>query len=334
MKDFRVTEVLGLLRRTAPFLGFRLLIYLGITLAYILATGGGAGLGYLLGGIGGNAGAGGTWGGLAGFAVVGALVYWFREYLLYLVKAGHIAVLVELLEGKELPGGRGQIEHAQAEVRQRFAQASVLFGVDQLIKGVIRAFNRTFLSVATLLPIPGIEGLAKFVNSVLRLSLTYLDEVILAYCIHTRSDNPWATSRTALILYGQNYKAFLRNAIFLALCVWGLTFLVFLLVLGPVGLLVAAFPGIAGGMTLLIALVLAWALKAAIIEPFAMTALMQAFFRITEGQTPDPGWEARLEELSSRFRELGEKAREWARPRGTDTAAPSAATASGESPGS
>ncbi|MFB4204310.1 hypothetical protein ACEZHJ_10940 [Arhodomonas sp. KWT2] len=329
MMDFDVTEVLGLLRRTAPFLGFRLLVYLGITLAYVIATGGGAGIGYALGHIGGDPGAGGAWGGIAGFALVGALVYWFREYLLYLVKAGHIAVLVELLDGADLPGGRGQIEHARSVVQERFAEASVLFGVDQLVRGVIRAFNRVFFSVATLLPLPGVEGLARVVNGILRLSLTYVDEVILAYGVRTRSDNPWASSRTALVLYGQNYRAFLRNAVILALCVWGLTLAVFLVVLAPVAALVAVFPGAAGGLTLLVALVFAWAIKAAVIEPFAMTALMQAFFRVTEGQTPDPAWETRLEELSERFTELGERARSWASGHTVDTPGPATADTSG-----
>ena len=70
---------------------------------------------------------------MLGFGVVGAVMYFLREYLLYIVKAGHIAVLVELLDDGELPGGRGQINHATEVVKQRFGQASILFGVDQLV---------------------------------------------------------------------------------------------------------------------------------------------------------------------------------------------------------
>ncbi|MDZ7839978.1 MAG: hypothetical protein U5R46_04025 [Gammaproteobacteria bacterium] len=49
----------------------------------------------------------------------------------------------------------------------------------------------------------------KFLNTVVTLSLTYLDEVILAHNIRTRADNPWESGRTALVLYAQNYKSFL-----------------------------------------------------------------------------------------------------------------------------
>lgn len=308
MKDFQIGEIVALLSRTSAFLAFRFLIYLGITLVYVIGTGVGAGTGYVVGSIGDNAAGFSAWGGLIGFGIVGAVVYMLREYLLYLVKAGHIAVLVELMQGREVPGGRSQIAHAQAIVRERFAEASALFAVDQLIKGVVNAFNRVFFTVASLLPIPGSGGLVKFLNSVLRLSLTYLDEVILGYNIRTQSDNPWASSRTALILYAQNYKVFLKNAFWLAFFVWGLTFLVFLLALAPAAGLVAVFPGSAGPVTLAVAVVFAWAIKQAVIEPFGMVALMQVFEKVTAGQTPDAEWEAKLESLSSKFGELTSRA--------------------------
>lgn len=308
MKDFQIGEIVGLLSRTSAFLAFRFLIYLGITLVYVIGTGVGAGTGYVVGSIGDNAAGFSAWGGLIGFGIVGAVVYMLREYLLYLVKAGHIAVLVELMQGREVPGGRSQITHAQAIVRERFAEASALFAVDQLIKGVVNAFNRVFFTVASLLPVPGSGGLVKFLNSVLRLSLTYLDEVILGYNIRTQSDNPWASSRTALILYAQNYKVFLKNAFWLAFFVWGLTFLVFLLALAPAAGLVAVFPGSAGPVTLAVAVVFAWAIKQAVIEPFGMVALMQVFDRVTEGQQADPEWEAKLDEVSDKFRELKDRA--------------------------
>jgi hypothetical protein len=314
MKDFSIRQVLGLLAKTAPFLVFRFLIYFAITLAYFLITGVGAGLGYFVGSIGDDPGAYSVWGGVFGFAAASAVMYFLREYLLYLVKAGHIAVLVEVMDGKSIPGGRAQIDYAQQCVRERFAESSVLFAVDQLIKGVLKAFNRTFFTIATLLPIPGAAGVVKFINTILNLSLTYLDEVILAYNARTRSDNPWKSSQVALVLYAQNYKAFLKNAFFLAFVVWGLTLAVFLVILAPVAGLVSLFPGSAGPLTLLVALVFAWGVKQAVIEPLAMTSLMQVFFKVTEGQTPNAEWEARLDKVSAKFRTIKDKAKTW----GTD----------------
>src|SRR5690554_7454193 len=86
-------------------------------------------------------------------------MYVLREYLLYMVKAGHIAVLVELLEGHSLPQGRSQIQHATASVKERFGRASALFAVDQLIKGVLKALTGLVRGVFRLLPIPGAQQL-------------------------------------------------------------------------------------------------------------------------------------------------------------------------------
>lgn len=323
--DFKIGEILGLMAKTMPFLVFRFLIYFAITFAYILMTGIGAGIGWGIGRIATEDPAGfSAIGGIIGFGIVSVVAYLLREYLLYMVKAGHIAVLVELMEGKELPQGRGQIEHAQAVVRERFKESSVLFGVDQLIKAVLRAFNRVFFTVTAFIPIPGLRNLVKFINTVVNLSLTYLDEVILAHNIRTRSDNPWDSGRAALILYAQNYKAFLKNAFFLAFIIWGLTALVFVLILGPIIGLVSLMPAVAGPLTLIFALVFAWGVKQSVIEPIGMTALMQVFFKVTEGQTPNPEWESKLEGVSKKFGEMGRKAREWRsdQPAAQDAEAP------------
>ena len=52
MWDFSISSALGLMARTFPFLVFRMFIYFGIALAYVVLTGGGAGLGWLVGAAG------------------------------------------------------------------------------------------------------------------------------------------------------------------------------------------------------------------------------------------------------------------------------------------
>src|SRR5690554_4847628 len=143
MWDFSIGKSIGIMIKTLPFILLRIAVYFGITLAYILVTGTGAGIGFGIGALGdGGFQASSTfWGGAIGFGLVAAVMYWAREYILYIVKAGHIAVLVELIDGRALPAGRGQIDHATAIVKERFAQASVLFALDQLIKGVIAAIT-------------------------------------------------------------------------------------------------------------------------------------------------------------------------------------------------
>lgn len=308
MIDFETGKIFSVLMRTLPFFVLRLLVYLGITLAYVVGVGVGGGIGALFGSLGGASGGGLAWGGLVGFGLVSGVLYWAREYLLYLVKAGHIAVLVELMEGREIPAGKGQIEYARGLVTARFKESSLLFGLDVLIKGILRVFNRLTASIAGLLPIPGLDGVVKIVDAVVNTSLTYLDEVILAQIFRQRSANAWATSRESVVLYAQNYKGVLKNAAVLTFMVWGMTLLIFLIVLAPVAALVALYPGAAGIWTFMLALVLALSLKAALIDPFAMTALMQVYAKLTDGQQPNPEWDARLDKMSKKFRTLKERA--------------------------
>src|SRR5690554_6898902 len=118
-----------------------------------------------------------------------------------------------------------------------------------------------------------------------------------------------------------------KNALFLAVIVWVVTFVLFLVVLGPAAALVTAFPGLAGFWTVVVALVFALALKAALVDPFAMASLLQAYFKVTEGQEPNPEWVAKLEGASDKFREMGQKARDWV-PFGKEEPEPAPASAS------
>ncbi|TNF21457.1 MAG: hypothetical protein EP318_07730 [Rhodobacteraceae bacterium] len=310
MWDFSLGAALGLMGRTLPFVLLRLVVYFAIALGYVLVTGVGAGVGWGIGSFGDADFRATTtaWGSFAGLGIFGALMYWAREYILYIVKAGHIAVLVELLDGKPMPQGRSQIAHAGTVVRERFPQASVLFALDQLIKGVIRAITGLVRGLLTALPVPGVQQLGVVLSAFLRVAVGFIDEVILAHAIRTRSDNAWMSAREALVLYGQNYKPMLKNAGWLALFVYGLSFVVFLLMLAPAALVVYLMPGAWAAGGVVFALLFAWSVKAALLEPLAITCMMQVYFKVIEGQTPDPEWDAKLEQMSGKFRKLKDRA--------------------------
>ena len=311
--NFSISKAIGMMGKTAPFIVFRVLVYFGIAVAYVLATGTGAGLGYGIGFMGDEDFRASTtmWGGLLGFGVVGGVIYFLREYLLYMVKAGHIAVMVELLEGRDLPMGRAQIDHAQRVVRDKFGEASVLFGIDQLVKGVVRSITGLIQGLASLLPIPGLNNAMQFVRAYLRVAVGLLDEVMLAHGMRTGATNPYASARDALVLYGQNAKPMLISAAWITLITYALAFVVFLIMLAPAALVVYLIPGAWSAGGIIFALLFAWAVKVALIEPFAIACLLQAFFKVTEGQEPNPEWVTKLEGVSDKFVKLGQKAGSW-----------------------
>ena len=96
MWNFSLIRAITLVAQTAPFVVLRLLVYLGVAVAYLVATGGGAVVGFGFGNLSADPdtpAAGAFWGGLSGFGVVSAVLYLAREYILYLVKAAHITEL-------------------------------------------------------------------------------------------------------------------------------------------------------------------------------------------------------------------------------------------------
>lgn len=308
MWDFSVGRTVGLMLQTLPFIIMRMIVYFGITIAYLVATSAGALVGYGVGHVSDDPAAFSLWGGVIGFGVVSVAVYWVREYILYILKAGHIAVMVELMQGRALPEGKSQIDYAKGVVTARFGEANVLFALDQLVKGCIAAITGLIGGIAAFLPLPGLNGLVAFINTVIRLSLTYVDEIILGYNIKLNSRNPWETSRQGLVLYAQNGKTMVKNAIWLSVMLWVVAIVIFIVMLAPMAGLFFLLPGDIAGWSFVAAIVFAWAFKAAFLEPFAIAALMDVYFRVIEGQTPNVEWDRRLAEASAKFRELKEKA--------------------------
>lgn len=313
MWNFSIVTSLALMVRTAPFLIFRALVYFGIAAALVVVTGAGAGTGYGIGYFGTDEfrASSTMWGGIAGFGLTVGVIFFLRDALLYAVKAGQIAVMVEYLDGKSLPYGRGQIAHARAVVTERFGQTAALFALDRLIRGVIGAISGIVDGLMTLLPIPGLNQIGGVVRAYLRVAVGLVDEVILAHAIRTRSENAWEAAHDGLVLYAQNARPMLINAAWLTLISWTLAAVVFLLMLGPAAAVVWLLPGDASAGMFVFALVFAWAVKAAVIEPFASACMIQAFFNVTEGQQPLPEWRGRLTQLSDKFRQLGERAVGW-----------------------
>ncbi len=283
----------------------------------VVVTGAGAGTGYGIGLVGDEEfrATSTVWGGIAGFGLTAGVVFFLRDYLLYMVKAGQIAVMVEYLDGKPLPYGQGQIAYARRVVTERFGQASALFALDRLVRGVIAVITGLVEGVMTILPVPGLNRIMGAVRAWLKVAVGLVDEVILAHAIRTRSENAWEAAHDGLVLYAQNGRALLVNAAWLTLLCWVLAAVVFLVMLAPAAGLAWMLPDEASGGTFVFALIFAWAVKAAVIEPFALACMLQVFFNVTEGQEPQPEWRGRLTQISDRFRHLGERAVGWS-PRG------------------
>ena len=266
-----------------------------------------------------------------GWFAVGAGVYGWAwhfvvRYALYLIKCGHVAVLTELVVRGEIGnGGEGMFAYGKRIVTERFAQTNVLFAMDLLVEGVVRAFNRTLDWIANLLPIPGMQGLMNVVKALLHGAATYIDETIFSYLLARNETNPWRGGQEGLIYYCQNAKPILKTAIWVVVLDKVLTVVLWAIMLLPALLVAKLFPeGSAAIWTFGIAVLFAANARSAFLEPLFLIMVMTTFHVSVENQTINHEWDARLTSLSGKFKELKDKAAAWVSGKPAAPAAPSA----------
>lgn len=296
-------EALGLLLKTLPFLWVRLGTYslLGIGLALYFAVA--AGIAWLLGQLLALLGVvvfliaiGGAWG----------IVRWATRYFFYLLKAAHTAVMTEFIAYGHGPEG-SQLNYGRRQVAERFRDTSIMFAVDQIVDGIVKVFNRRFARIANILPIPGIDSLMAMVEKVSTFATTYVDEAVLSRAYRHREANVWKVAQDGVILYAQAWKPILLNAVVLTLINY-LAFVVFLVILAiPAVLLGALVPALKVFLGVCVVLG-AWMLKLALGDAFSLAATLIAYHRATENLEPDPEWQARLEQVSDKFKKLRDRA--------------------------
>jgi hypothetical protein len=311
----------GLMLKTLPYAMVRfaiLLAYSFITIIWLIITfGGGAflgsaihpwlGLGWMVGGLG----------------LYGYLWWLMVRYFLYLLKAGHIAVLTELITKGSIGNGQeGMFAYGKRIVTNRFGEVNILFAVDALIKGVVRMFNRTLDFIANLLPIPGLDSLAAIVRAILRAATTYIDETIFSYNLARADENPWRSSKDALIYYAQNSKEILKTAVYVVILDKVLTVVVWIVMLAPAFLLLKILPdawapgGFVGG--LVIAALFASNVRQAFLKPIFLVMVMTKFHVLVRNQAINLEWDERLSGLGGKFQEVKNKAAAYIRPQQTN----------------
>ena len=264
---------------------------------------------------------------IAGLGVYGWAWWAVVRYALYLVQAGHIAVLTELItKGQVNNGSMNMFEYGKKVVTDHFGEVNILFALDLLIKGVVHAFNRTLDWIAGFLPIPGLQSLVGIVNAIVRAATRYIDETIFSYNLARGDDNAWRSPKDALIYYCQNSKEILKTAIYVVVLDKLLTAVVWVVMLAPAFLLLALLPAswAPGGFLagLVIAALFASNVRQAFLQPTFLVMIMTKFHVCVQNEAINLEWDQRLTSLSGKFREIKDKAAAGVTPPGVPAALP------------
>lgn len=305
IEDASVMTAVGLLLKTSPYIAVRFCLLVGVTLVSIVwfgVTVGGAGF------LGEKVHPWIGWGWfLAGCGVYGWVWSMVVRYALYLIKAGHIAVLTELITtGSIHNGAEGMFSYGKRIVTERFAEVHVLFALDVLVDGVVGAFNRSLEWVSALLPIPGLHQLTRVVTAVIHAATTYLDETILSYNLARGEDNPWRGGRDGLLYYCQNNREVLKTAAWCVALDYVLTAAAWAVMLAPAALLTWVMPFF-GGWAFLIAILFALNVRHAVLKPLFLIMIMIKFHVAVRGQAINEEWDATLTQLTPKFTKIKEK---------------------------
>lgn len=303
--SLQIGQAIRLVMRTAPILLTRLGIAFVFWLVAAVYLALALGLAYLLAQVWTPIGI------IFGLIALGATIPLYNlayRYVFFLVKAAHIAVISELLTRGKLPPGSNQLQWGKEQVQNRFGEVSVMFLVDELVDGVVRAFTNTVYQLANWLPGDSLRTLAQVVNRIIRYATSYIDEAILARAFWTRHTSVWQSAQDGLVLYAMVWKPLLANAVALMVLSYVPFIVAFILFVAPVGALLFLISPQLAGWAVLFALALAFFVKLALGDAFAMTAMVAAYLRETADLEPDPAISAQLDRVTDKFGELKRRA--------------------------
>lgn len=247
---------------------------------------------------------------LFGIAAPAGGYMWLKKYVLYILKAGHIAVITRLVTHGSLEENNNQIEYGKKIVTDNFAEVNMMFALDAIVGGVAKSFTRTVGFVTSFIPIPGISNLVDVLEKIVERATTYIDECIFSYNLARGDENKWRSSKDALVYYGQNWKPVLKTAVWSLVIEYGITFALFIVFMIPCALIKWMIPAL-GSFAFIFALIFALNIKAAFVHPIMLTMVMLTFHKEAKDQEINPEVDKTLSKVSDKFQDLTQKANEW-----------------------
>lgn len=253
-----------------------------------------------------------------------------QPYVLYLVEAGHVAVLTRVITGAGTP--TNQVGYGWSRVRDNFASVTVLFVIDVAIRHVLRQLNRLINEmvggVTEMISRSGrskeaplVEGLVGMVQLALNITVSYVDKAILAAIFESDDENNWKPAKEGVVLYAQTWRPIFASALLLGAVFYGplIVLAVFyeeiLEVLGGQEAVIATIEVFLLGFSNLglISLVVAvigivTVVHYGLVKPYLTALVLTIYVNETADAEPDPEWESRLRERSDAYRALERRA--------------------------
>jgi len=221
-------------------------------------------------------------------AGTGAIRFAIMHYMGYLVKAGHIAVIAEACKRGRIP--KNQVAYGKQKVKERFATANIYFAVDKLVTSAVKQIQKNIDKAGDKLDfIPSMNAISGAAKLFVDISLGYIDECCLEWTFYQNQQGALQSAAEGVVIYAQNWKVLLKHAAKTMLKTILILLGIVLAAFVPVGLIfkllkwspLAAF---------LIACLIAWVVKFAVIDSYIMIQMMGTYMEVAP-QTPWQGKE-------------------------------------------
>lgn len=233
-----------------------------------------------------------------------------QHYLGYILKAGHIAVVTRLLSTGSLP--ENSFEYARETVKKKFATAAAYLAVDRLVSGAVKQINGGLDIVGNILgKIPGMDSLVSFAKTFVNIALGNVDECCMAYTFYKGEQSAFKSAADGVVIYFQNWKTILKNALKTALIMFLLSTVAGLVLVAVVVAILSAtgMPGFnAFFAAVILAVMIVEIVKSSVIDSYTMVCMVCAYMQ--EAPTTEITFDLydKLCRLSSKFKSLFQKA--------------------------
>ena len=306
MWKFNLLAATRTVEATMPFMIYRLAVCLGVAFACLFAALAGAGTFIAFASFSAKPGGMANVGAVFGLALLGYFLYRYRSALFFNIRAGHLVLLAEIAQGRKLPEGKQLIELAQQKAAQRFPKPAEFTEINAAVKQVLQALPLKRCPFLGNMPNRNVAGVLGFVSG--KLAATS-DQALLALIFVAQGLNPWQAARTGLVLHLRHFDTLSKNRLSLLGFEYLGLLLAYLGMLYPVDSAVSLLPVDVGVWRYVFALIFAWSLKSAFLEPIATTALAELYINLAKQETDFCTAEAKeLESCSEAFRKIVSKA--------------------------
>ena len=231
-----------------------------------------------------------------------------NKYIGYLIRVGHISVVVKALTEGELP--ENQIQYGVDVVKRRFAVANVFFIIDRLVAGAVRQIQRVVNTIGRLIEnLPGGKQIVSFINFFVEIAFGSVDDCVLGWVLYREELGAFHGACDGVVLFFQNFKALMLRALKTTFIAVGC-----MLVIVLIPTLIAA--GVGDAMAIIITLFISYYIchifKKAFLDSYIFIAMMTRYMELATQQEPAVDMYGKCEKWSGKFREIVGKKNEEA----------------------